>query len=356
MNRITKILIAILISYSFVACSNESDKSVGSNDKLEKNWIWIHAQKDKTEKEWEKDFAEYVKSNITGVLVGANKEVLEKIIPIAHKKGIEVHAWMWTLNRNGDEEAHKHPDWFSVNRLGSSCFDNRPYVNYYQWVCPSIPAVQEHILKQVENLLSIKDLDGIHLDYVRYSDAILPNGLWSKYDIVQDKVYPEWDYGYNPYNIKLFKDKYGYSPLDIEDPSSDKNWVQFRLNTVTDLVNKIAKLVHANNRKLTAAVFPSPSMSREMVYQSWSDWNLDAAMPMIYNNFYQEDIDWIGKTTADGVKELKGKFPIYTGLFVPDLKGEDLNKAIKIAKEHGAKGAALFDAGSFKKNHQNIIK
>lgn len=356
MFKYTKILIAALISLSFFACNNQTKKTEEATNTLEKNWVWIHADKEKTDKEWEKDFTEYVESEVTGILIGADKEVLERVIPLAHKKGIEVHAWMWTLNRNGDEEAHKHPEWFSVNQLGVSCFDKRPYVEYYQWVCPSIPAVQQHILKQVEDLLSIKDLDGIHLDYVRYSDAILPNDLWSKYDIVQDKVYPEWDYGYNPSNIKIFKDKYGYSPLDLDDPNTDEKWVQFRLNTVTELVNKIADLVHSNNKKLTAAVFPSPEMSRTMVYQSWSDWDLDAAMPMIYHNFYQEDISWVGETTADGVKELNGKFPIYTGLFVSNLEGESLKKAINLSKQNGAKGAALFDSRSFSKLHKNIIK
>jgi uncharacterized lipoprotein YddW (UPF0748 family) len=339
--------------------SKEADKTIvakANNELGNLNFVWIHAKKEKTVEQWDVDFSKYAQSNIKGIIIGADIEVLERVIPIAHKYGIQVHAWMWTLNRNGDKEAQKHPEWYSVNRLGSSCFDHHPYVDYYQWVCPSIPEVQEHILNQVKDLLKIKGLDGIHLDYVRYSDAILPTDLWSTYNIVQDKVYPEWDYGYNPSNIALFKAKYGYSPLDKEDPNTDENWVKFRLNTVTELVNKIAEVVHSENKLLTAAVFPSPKMSSRMVYQSWSDWNLDAAMPMIYHNFYKEDLNWIGETTADGVKTLNGKFPIYTGLFVPNLKGKDLNKAIEISKKSGAKGVALFDAASFEKVHHSAIE
>lgn len=361
MNRAIFLLaISLLIS-----CSNgEGNKEKKNETKLgggisaktsSMNWIWIHSNKDKTDLEWDADFAKYEASNIRGILIGTGKEELTRIIPIAHKHNIEVHAWMWTLNRNGDKEAQKHPEWYSVNREGSSCFDHHPYIDYYQWVCPSIPAVQEHILNQVKDLLTVKGLDGIHLDYVRYSDAILPNGLWSKYDIVQDKVYPEWDYGYNPSNINLFKEKFGYSPLDKENPNADDNWVQFRLNTVTELVNRIADVVHADGKKLTAAVFPSPNMASEMVYQSWADWNLDAAMPMIYHNFYKEDLNWIGETTADGVKTLKGKFPIYTGLYVLDLKGDELKKAIEVSEKAGSKGAALFDANAFKERHNSII-
>lgn len=339
-----KTVIVLIALAGLMACNNTTEK---------KNWIWVHANAERTIQEWTSDFSQYKDAGINAILIGADTEVLNKVIPVAHKAGLEVHAWMWTLNRPGDTIALKHPDWYSVNRLGSSCYDNKPYVDYYQWLCPSIPKVQEHILDNVRELLKIKDLDGIHLDYVRYSDAILPKGLWNNYGIIQDKVYPEWDYGYNPSNIKLFKEQYGYSPLDLEDPNTDEKWVIFRLNTVSCLVNKIAELVHNEGKALTAAVFPSPTMSKQMVYQAWDQWDLDAALPMIYHNFYEADLNWIGETTADGVKTLNGKFPIYTGLFVPDLKGDDLHKAMDIAIESGANGWSLFDANAFKKHISN---
>jgi uncharacterized lipoprotein YddW (UPF0748 family) len=346
MKKLLKSLIALIIIGSFQSCDNKAH----DNSKI---WLWMHADNSLSDKEWNGKFKAYASQGIDAILIGGDRKFIEKVLPIAHQNNLELHVWMWTLNRNGDTEAQKHPEWYSVNRLGSSCYDERPYVEYYQWVCPSIEAVQNHILNQVSNYLEIEGLDGIHLDYVRYSDAILPKGLWSKYDIVQDKVYPEWDYGYNQSNIKLFKDKYGYSPLDLEDPNTDENWVNFRLQTVTDLVNKIAELVHSKGKFLSAAVFPSPKMASQMVYQSWGDWNLDAALPMIYHNFYEEDLNWIGATTADGVNDLKGKFPIYTGLFLPDLNPQELKNAIEISKQSGAKGVGLFDANSFKVNHYN---
>ncbi|MBS2100747.1 family 10 glycosylhydrolase [Carboxylicivirga linearis] len=344
-------LFIALISVLFFSCSPQKK----TQEEDTKNWIWVHANKDRTVEEWTRLLKQYNSIGVKAILLGANTEVLERVIPLAHQQNIEVHAWMWTLNKNGDSIAAQHPDWFSVNRLGESCYDKKPYVGYYSWVCPSIPQVQEHILNKVQSLLDIEGVDGIHLDYVRYCDAILPKGLWAKYDIIQDKVYPQWDYGYNPSNIKLFKALYGYSPLDLDDPNTDENWVEFRLSTVTDLVNKIADLVHSQNKQLSAAVFPSPRLSRKMVYQPWDQWNLDAALPMIYHNFYEEDIAWIGETTADGVAIVDGKFPIYTGLFVHDLKEEDLKTATELAVKSGANGWCLFDANSFEKFHQSKI-
>lgn len=331
-------------------CSSQEEQSAS-----QKNWIWIHANETKTEQEWNADFAKYKTAGINAILIGANEKVLNTVIPLAHQLNIEVHAWMWTLNRPGDTTALQNPEWYSVNRLGESCFDKRPYVDYYQWLCPSIPEVQNLIFTQVNNLLEIEGLDGIHLDYVRYCDAILPTDLWSKYDIVQDKVYAEWDYGYNPSNLKAFEAEYGYSPLSLDDPNTDANWVNFRLNTVTQLVNQIATMVHSKNKALTAAVFPSPEMSRTMVYQAWDQWNLDGALPMIYHNFYKEDIAWIGETTAEGVATVNNKFPIYTGLFVPNLEGDSLKKAFDTALQSGAKGWSLFDAASFETIHESKI-
>lgn len=341
-------LLAIVLFLS--GCATQEQKSG-----LDKNWIWIHADEAKTEQEWNADFEKYKTAGINAILIGANEGVLNKVIPLAHQLNIEVHAWMWTLNRPGDTTALQNPEWYSVNRLGESCFDKRPYVDYYQWLCPTIPEVQNLIFTQVNNLLKIEGLDGIHLDYVRYCDAILPTDLWSKYNIVQDKVYPQWDYGYNPANIEAFQNEFGYSPLDVEDPSLDENWVNFRLNTVTKLVNQIADKVHAGGKDLTAAVFPSPKMASTMVYQQWDKWNLDGALPMIYHNFYKEDIAWIGETTAEGVAAVENKFPIYTGLFVPDLEGDSLKKACETAISSGAKGWSLFDAHSFKTIHESKI-
>ena len=38
---------------------------------------------------------------------------------------------------------------------------------------------------------------------------------------------------------------------------------------------------------VTAAVFPFPEMSRQMVRQAWNDWNLFKAYPMLYQKLLQ---------------------------------------------------------------------
>jgi len=85
-------------------------------------------------------------------------------------------------------------------------------------------------------LASVDGLKGIHMDYIRYVDVILPIGFQPKYGLVQDHIMPEFDYGYHPYMQKLFKENVGIDLENIEDPGNDKQWIQFRLNELNKTV------------------------------------------------------------------------------------------------------------------------
>ncbi|MEC8883009.1 MAG: hypothetical protein VYD98_00005, partial [Bacteroidota bacterium] len=108
---------------------------------------------------------------------------------------------------------------------------------------------------------------------------------------------------------------------------------------------------------LTGAVFPYPEMADHMVRQRWDKWNIDVVLPMIYHNFYNEEIDWIGFATGQGVKDLEGTgTELHTGIYVPEMSAEDLAKAIKLAKENGAKGASFFDGNALTPELLAVIK
>jgi uncharacterized lipoprotein YddW (UPF0748 family) len=94
-----------------------------------------------------------------------------------------------------------------------------------------------------------------------------------------------------------------------------------------------------------------------MVRQRWDKWQIDAVLPMIYHNFYNEEVDWIGYATAQGVKDLKGKeVDLNTGIYVPGMSANELYTAIQLAKDNGAKGAAFFDGSALTEAHLAQIK
>ncbi len=334
----------IFIACIFLACNKKQD--VQSNNQLDPDFTfatWTNPGGEFDKEKWESKLALYDSLGISEVLVGGSPDFYNQLIPLASEKGIKIHAWMWTLNRPNDTIANKHPEWYAVNRAGQNSLEYRAYVDYYQWLSPFHPEAREYIKNNVRKLSKVKGLASIHLDYVRYVDVILGKDLQPKYDLVQDREMPEYDYGYHPIAREGFKKIFGKDPQDFEHPELSTEWRQYRLNAVSSLVNELVEIAHENDHKMTAAVFPFPEMSRQMVRQAWDDWNLDAAFPMVYNNFYRENVNWIGFAVEQGVNDVA--FPIYAGLYSPALTDpEDLEKAIRLSKEKGATGFSIFTA------------
>jgi uncharacterized lipoprotein YddW (UPF0748 family) len=134
-------------------------------------------------------------------------------------------------------------------------------------------------------------------------------------------------------------------------------WKQYRLNKVKAIVDDAFKIARGYDKMLTAAVFPYPEMADHMVRQRWDKWQIDAVLPMIYHNFYNEELDWIGYATKQGVHDLEGKgVALHTGLFVPEMTADDLARAISFARENGAAGVSLFDGPAITSEQLAIIR
>ncbi|WP_188651311.1 putative glycoside hydrolase, partial [Yeosuana aromativorans] len=272
--------------------------------------------------------------------------------------GLKVHAWIMTMNRPGDSVALQHPDWYMVSRSGKSCFDDRPYVDYYQWLSSSNPEARQHIYDLLEGLAKVDGVKSIHLDYIRYPDVFLPVGLLPKYDLVQNTELPDFDFDYSDASVNAFIEKFGRDPRKMEHPEIDIEWKQFRLNQIRNVVNHAYEIAHEHGKILTAAVFPYPEMADHMVRQRWDKWDIDEVYPMIYHNFYNEGLDWIAFATKQGVSDLKAKeTKLNTGIYIPGIESkEQLKEAILLAKENGAKGVAFFDGNALSDEYLNTIK
>ena len=327
------------------------------NDRLPAGWVWITAG-NQTDPEWETVFKRLEETGIKGLLLRASEDQYRRIIPMASKHGLEVHAWIITLNRAWDSEAKKHPEWFTISGKGESCFDVHPYVDYYLWVCPSKDEVYSHVEKEVMSLLDIKGMKGVHLDYIRYSDVILPVGLWEKYGLIQDREYPEFDFCYCDTCREKFLSETGVDVRTLEDPAASTEWREYRWNSVTRFVNRLTNRVHSERpgKMLTAAVFPYPEIARAICRQDWAKWDLDAFFPMIYQSFYNEDTDWIGESVAKGIDDLEGRAPLISGLYVPALPPENIQEAMDISMANGASGICYFNYNSLNEEHWEIVK
>ena len=311
-----------------------------SNNKKWKHWVWVRPNKADTTEKLQKEYETYYNAGIRGIFFEADSE---KHFRAAKAQKLEAHRWMWTMNRGEASLLKAHPDWYAVNRIGESCADKPPYVGYYRWLCPSREEVAQYLEADVKNILSKDYVDGIHLDYVRFCDVILPVNLWAQYNIVQKEELPQYDYCYCNVCKQKFKEEKGQDIDSINYPEESLSWRQYRYDAITKIVNRLAKIANAQKKPITAAVFPTPEVARRIVRQDWTRWNLNAVYPMIYHGFYKEPVAWIGDAVQEGVFNLHNKFPLYAGLYLPDFKSPaEVEEGMRLALQKGAAGISIF--------------
>jgi hypothetical protein len=305
-----------------------------------KHWVWINPDPADKQEALAEKYQRFFQAGIRGIFFEADSE---KHFRMAKAQKLEAHRWMWTMNRGEKALLAAHPNWYAVNRKGESCADKPPYVNYYRWLCPSREEVQQYLVQDVHNILSKDYVDGIHLDYVRFCDVILPVNLWDKYQIEQTSELPEYDYCYCEVCRNGFKAWRGVAIEELKYPEASLSWRLFRYQAINKIVNQLAGVAQEKKKAITAAVFPTPEVARRIVRQDWTNWNLTGVCPMIYHGFYQEGVQWIGDAVAEGIHFLNGRFPLYAGLFLPDFKNQaELQQGMTYALTNGASGISFF--------------
>lgn len=328
-------------------------------------------------------FKEWKNHGLVGVCVnnGFDFERIEKSAAIAHRAGLEYHAWAPSIIHGGMDSTC-----YTVNRLGKSTFnlEGRAYVDYYQTLDPHNPEVIKFLTDSYMKMATIPNVDYVQLDYIRYADVILAEGLWAKYD---NRIHHQWrdengkvceypgaDYCYCDACCADFLNKTG---IDIRkklaagiDPASIPEWAQFRCDVLTNLVNTICDSLHAHGYKISADVFPGPeNYADPMVRQQWRKWNVDMFFPMNYNDFYLKDANWVTEITRQEV--IGTRQPVVSGLFIcPDWKNKDkvtdpegsgltpaeLKIAIEGCMKSGAAAICLFTPDRMTKEHWEVFE
>lgn len=384
MRKLFYVAVALVAGLAFTACKQEKAAIV-------KVYGWYSWNPQRVSEDSLRTLLRQWKGHgLVGVCMecgGFQTERIQKAARIAHEEGLEYHAWVPSML-----QGQKDSLWYTVNRLGQSAYTekDRAYVSYYQTLDPHHPEVVKFLSEQYAKVAAIPEVDYVQLDYIRYADVILSEGLWAKYaaTIQHDwgtlegwrleqqgrpsaaptgqkpegvNEYPGADYCYCDACVADFKDKSG---IDVReevkkgtDPATIEGWAQFRCDNVTNCVNAIVEAVHAQGKKVSADVFPGPQSYAEwMVRQQWNRWNVDALFPMNYNDFYLRGPQWVGTVTKEEVEAAKGK-PVYSGLFIcqdwehkssdmdPEGSGlvpSEIAAAVTAARDAGAAGVCLF--------------
>lgn len=335
-------------------------------------YAWLSGPGEASDKELKEQFADLKEKGIDGLMYsgGHDPNTYKRVGTIAKEVGMEFHAWIPAMVQAPNPQLK--PEWYGVNGEGESAYDKPVYTDYYKFLCPSQQGVYDFLSKLYGSVADVPQVDGIHLDYIRFPDVILARGLWDKYGLTMDREYPKYDYCYCDKCVADFKAKTGIDIRKEEDPSQNKEWKQFRYDLITNMVNRISAVVHSKNKEINAAVFPGPnSVAKKLVRQQWDKWDLDAFYPMNYNDFYLEGTKWIGDVTQEAVSTLENRKPVYSGLFICPKPGEkaqqkdpenhgllpqELEAAIRESMENGATGVCLFTPGRMTPEHWTVFE
>ena len=330
-------------------------------------YAWLGGPREATDEEIKENFIDLKNKGIIGLMYngGHDPETYKRVGAISKEVGLEFHTWIPTMLQRDNPKVD--PEWYAVNGKGESAFDKPAYVSYYKFLCPNREEVYSFLEDLYGQVADLPEVDGIHLDYIRFPDVILAEGLWEKYSLVMDREYPEYDYCYCDHCVNDFKEQTGIDIKSFEDPSQVQEWKQYRYDLITSIANRLADMVHAKGKEINAAVFPGPnSIAKRIVRQEWDKWNMDAFYPMNYNDFYLKGTAWIGEVCNEGVQAINNRKPLFSGLFIcpnpenksdePDpenhgLIPEEMEDAIRESIENGATGICLFTPGRMTDKH-----
>ena len=364
-----KILTVFVIALVMLSCRDKSEATNFEN-KIPV-YAWTAGPGEATDAELVAKFKNFKEHGIDGIMYngGQDPETYKRVGKFVKDAGMEFHTWIPTMRQDPNDKLT--PELFGVNRLNESAFDKPAYASYYTFLCPNKEQVFNYLAKMYSKVADVEYVDAIHLDYIRFPDVILAPGLWEKYNLVMDKEYPKYDYCYGDKCVADFKEKYGIDIKEVEDPTQVQEWKQFRYDLITKLVNRLAEVVHNKGKKINAAVFPGPTIAKNLVRQEWNKWNLDSFFPMNYNDFYLEDAAWVGEMVKEEVASVNGKKPIYSGLFITPFPGEkadrpdpedhglspdEMVEAIEQSMINGAAGICLFTPDRMTDAHWKVFK
>ncbi len=354
-----KIVLLCLVVFGIASCSEKVSKIPV--------YAWTGGPGEASDQELLDKFTDFKAKGIDGLMYngGHDPKTYKRVGALVKEAGMEFHAWIPTMVQGENPKISK--ELYAWNRNGESAFEKPAYVNYYKFLCPSKEGTYTFLEELYKGVATVPEIDGIHLDYIRFPDVILAEGLWDKYGLVMDKEYPEYDYCYCDSCTGTFKDQTGIDIKALEDDAQQvQEWKQFRYDLITNMVGRLAEVVHAEGKEINAAVFPGPTIAKKLVRQEWNKWNLDAVYPMNYNDFYLKGPEWVGDVVQEEVSAVEGLKPVYSGLFIcpnpqnktqendPENHGllpSEIEIAIRTSMENGATGICLFTPERMKPAH-----
>jgi uncharacterized lipoprotein YddW (UPF0748 family) len=293
-------------------------------------------------------------------LIDKNFDPLAYATELGHAIGLEVHAWvncyiLWSSKykpKNKNHLYYTQTDWTESDLHGKMDWRiDLKSPKSPQWegiyLSPLHPKVNLYLRNVYKELIDNYDIDGIHLDYIRFQDEFYgynPSG----------RVEFEKIYNIDPRDIVrgIISTRYGWKQAFVD--SMNMAWHSFRQDKVTELVNYIHKDIKNSGKdiKLSAAVKPNIIIARERWFQDWQSWLekgiIDFVVPM---NYFPEIKDFnmsvqIMKNNLSR-KELNR---VYMGISTYNQDAQSAADKVLMSRLNGFHAVSIFSYDSHKHN------
>ncbi|MFC1528473.1 glycoside hydrolase family 10 protein [Candidatus Latescibacterota bacterium] len=278
---------------------------------------------------------------------------LEEVITLAHTRNIEVHAWFnmyltWSSDKlpvHPDHPLNKHPEWFMVSKDGKSMAtcsieDIRNENVEGRYLSPVLEEVRGYLSRVITEVIVTYNVDGIHLDYVRY---------------------PGREYDFHPKIRQDFSERYGVDPHKVVwgDGQYDPTlmylgmWVESRAEQIDEQVKSIKrriKLVDSNIR-LSAAVKPHADEAYYHFGQNWVGWLNEGIVDFVVTMSYFPETEKLFEVMSANVKSADRK-KIIGGIGTYLVTPEKTADQISLIRQMDLLGYCLFSYTVFLENSQ----
>lgn len=274
----------------------------------------------------------------------ATFDPLARVIEKAHAQGMAVHAWVNVLltshfpNPSPDNVVVTHPSWVMVPREAARTAVPKDPMGLLWlvrqtrrtdadvegfYITPSSEEVQAHLEAVVRELLGKYDVQGIHLDFIRY---------------------PNESYDWSVAALEGFRRQQGGGDLLQGPVLHPEAWEQYRRSVLTGLAERLSSAARATRPGIvvSAAVVPDEATAVHHRFQDWPAWLsrgiLDAVCPMTYTpdtRLFREQV-----LTAQSLA--KPGQEVWAGVGAYRLTIDDTIEKILTARRSGAAGVIVF--------------
>ena len=254
----------------------------------------------------------------------------------AHKRGMEVHAWIWDfavgnalLNGQMGKPGNypgpvlsQHGNFALLSRQGSA----RPQGQNEWWASAANSDADTFIRSFIGDIVTHYQVDGVLLDYIRYP-------------FQQDGTEMGWD----TISRTRFENEERLS-LDNLDDKTKLAWKLWKASTVTAFVKSVANKVNRESGlPLSAAVYAMQEDVRlNAIQQVWEPWVENGYVNTLNPMTYAYNVQDFKVLAAYVRKECADKALPYPAIHAGRMPLVDLPEALVAARDVGVLGTTLF--------------